>query len=257
MVSVRTIIILLFVLSSAALAVEPDNTSAVPVLIELFTAEGCSSCPPADAWLQRLEASQPIPGIRFIVLSEHVDYWDRLGWKDAYSSAALTSRQNAYVHALGLDSAYTPQFIVNGTSVLRTSDTQKMEQTFAQAAAAPTIDVKIVSAAIDPQNPSVIHARIAIEAPASRSADVYAVIALTQAETQVHGGENKGKRLTHTSVVQQMTKIGRLEKGKAFARDFQGTLKADTDPANVRLIVFVQESGPGKVLGCTMRDQLR
>src|SRR5437879_4914669 len=96
--------------------------AAVPVLVELFTAEGCSSCPPADTLLEKMIEQQPASGARIVALGEHVDYWDRLGWKDRFSSAALTARQQVYGARFGNESIYTPQMIVDGRAELVGSD---------------------------------------------------------------------------------------------------------------------------------------
>jgi hypothetical protein len=234
-----------------------DNGSPVPILVELFTSEGCSSCPPADAWLQHIDTAQPIPGARLIVLSEHVDYWNHDGWKDPYSSSSLTARQEDYVRALKLDSPATPQVIVDGSILLPLHDPQRLQQTLQQAAATPGVPVRISSAGIDPADPSLLRARVEADGNStSHSADIYEAVALNHAESQVLHGENSGRHLEHTAVLQSLIKIGKLEKGKSFSRDLEIKLKPGTDPKNIRLIVFVQEPGPGKVIGAALQEAI-
>ena len=233
------------------------KTAAVPVLVELFTAEGCSSCPPADEWLLQMDKVQPLAGAQLIVLSEHVDYWDHDGWKDPYSSSLVTARQADYARGFRIDSPYTPQVVVNGTVNLKLSDSKQVRQTFQQAATAKTLPVTITSVAVDPANPAILHAHVEVDgASAERSADIYGAVALDHAESQVLHGENGGKHLTHVAVVQQLTKIGKIEKGKTFSRAIELKLKPGTDPKNTRLIIFVQEAGPGQVLGAALQDPI-
>ena len=233
---------------------EPSSTDTHPILVELFTSEGCSSCPPADALLEKMDNSPPINGARLIVLSEHVDYWDHDGWKDANSSAALTERQADYVHSLGLKEPYTPQIIVDGTSEVRANNPQQFAKVFQDAAAVPKIPVRIGEVSVDAGNPAILRTRIEADGNSDKhNADVFVAVALDRVESQVLRGENGGKHLTHVAVVQQITKVGKLAKGKSFDETVQLKLKPGTDPKNLRIVAFVQESGPGKLLGAALR----
>jgi hypothetical protein len=231
------------------------NADPHAVLVELFTSEGCSSCPPADGLIQKLDAHQPIPGAQLIVLSEHVTYWDHDGWKDPNSSQALTDRQNAYEGALRQNTAFTPQIIVDGTEEIRNGYTpQQVEEVLEKAKAAPKIPVRIGQATVDSANPALLRVHIETgESSDKHNADVYVAIALDHVESQVLHGENGGRHLVHVAVVQELTKIGKLQKGRNFAQDVELKLKPGTDPKNLRLMAFVQESGNAKVLGAALR----
>ena len=224
-----------------------------PVLVELFTSEGCSSCPPADALLERMDTSQPVSGAQLIVLSEHVDYWDHDGWKDPNSSSALTQRQADYVRVLGLKTAYTPQMIVDGTEELRANDAQEVSKVFQDVLPAPKVPVRIGEVSVT-GNPSVLQTRIEADGETEKhNADVYVAVALDRAESQVLHGENGGRHLTHVAVVRQLVKVGKLPKGKSFGETVRLKLGPGMDGKKIRVVAFVQESGPGKVVGAALR----
>jgi hypothetical protein len=251
--SVRKFAVLLMILSAAGAGYGHAPVVASPVFVELFTSEGCSSCPPADALLAQMDATQPVPGAQLIVLSEHVDYWDHDGWKDPYSSALLTERQSGYVHALGLGNPYTPQIIVDGTSELRASGPEQFAQILQKAAGAPKVPVSISSLSIEGRSPPVVQGRIEVDGRSEKhNADIFVVVALDHAESQVLHGENTGRHLTHVAVAQQFIKVGKLEKQKTFDQDFHVKLRPGTDATNIRIVALVQESAFGRVLGAAL-----
>src|SRR5579872_3887459 len=246
---VLSLLILNF-LCGLAIAADTPTTAPTPVLIELFTSEGCSSCPPADRLLEELDSKQPIPGAELIVLSEHVTYWNSDGWKDPFSSQNITDRQNAYGKQFKLASVYTPQMVVDGESQFTGSDTHSLQESVKKARSEQTISMK-VSSTIDPSGKLTAH----VDASGGSGA-VYVVLALNHAESQVLRGENGGHRLSHVAVVQSFEQIGSLKKGKDFSKDIEIKIPHGADPANLRVVAFVQQpngaNGPGRVVGAAL-----
>ena len=227
------------------------NRPASPVLVELFTSEGCSSCPPADALLQRLDTAQENGG-PLIVLSEHVDYWNQIGWKDPYSSAFFSRRQNSYAHRFGLESVYTPQMVIDGGVEFVGSDSQKAQNAIQAARAQNKIPLRVTALLV--QAPSVLTARVEAGPVADAGElELYAALALNHAESNVSSGENSGRRLTHVGVVKTLSKIGKLSPGERFAQDVHLPIDAGSDARNLRLIVFAQQPGQGKIVGSAMQ----
>jgi hypothetical protein len=228
-------------------AAEPSTR--VPVLAELFTSEGCSSCPPADALLRKLDQLQPVAKAQIIVLSEHVDYWNSLGWKDPFSSEQFTYRQEMYTHAMVAEK-YTPQLVVDGRWQVLGSDEKEVESAIARAAAKPKSAVRIVSATRD-GNEAVIG--VSVDALASGKKDVWVAIADDRDETNVRKGENAGRTIAHVSVVRSLIKAGTVTKSAAFDKTVRVPVNAPV--ADMRVVVFVAELG-GPVLGLAM-DRLK
>ena len=226
----------------------------VPILVELFTSEGCSSCPPADALLTRLAAEKTIGGAEIITLAFHVDYWDRLGWKDRFASAAFTERQNRYATAWKSDRVYTPQAVVDGRLEFVGSDVARALDALATSAARPHATVTLALA--DDDAPGRRRLRVAIDPPSSRAAatgaateagsglagDVLLAVAEDGLTSEVTAGENARRRLAHTGVTRSLTRIGRVAKGAPVRL---ASVPVPIDPAwasgRLRAVVFVQD----------------
>ncbi len=221
-----------------------------PLLVELFTSEGCSSCPPADRFLEQLD-HQPVPGAEMIVLSEHVDYWNHIGWQDPYSSHLYSERQGVYGQRFGLDSVYTPQIVVDGASEFVGSNIGLADKAFAKALAAPKIPIHL---SLVPKEANSLRAHLdagTLERSfGATEAGVYLAVALDRAESQVSSGENAGHKLAHVAVVREIKTLGVIEQAEGFSKDIQVNLEPAS--GNLRLIAFVQEPRQGKVLGAAL-----
>jgi hypothetical protein len=227
-----------------------DNGSVrTPVLVELFTSEGCSSCPPADALLQRLDRSQPVSGAELIVLSEHVDYWNDIGWSDPYSSHEYSERQSAYAAQFGLGGVYTPQMVVDGRFEFVGSDERRASQAVRQAAMAPKVPVHIFFGSGDATE-TIVHVEAGPlpSSIAAQTAGVFLAIADNTDESQVSRGENAGRTLQHVAVLRNLIHIGAVDETAAFSRNIKVDLNS-RDLNNLRIVVIVQEAKVGRVLG--------
>jgi hypothetical protein len=227
-----------------------------PILVELFTSEGCSSCPPADAFLEQLDKSQPIAGAELIVLSEHVDYWNHDGWRDPFSSSLYSERQNAYAVRFHLDGPYTPEMVVDGGIEFVGSDVRLAERAFGGAENFPKIGIRLSNVILDATNTLGFHIETDALPSSSHShgAEVYAAIVIHHAESDVLRGENAGHHLAHTNVVEHLQKLGSLLRGHAFSKDVTFKIKPGADKNNLQFVAFIQEPYQGKVLGATVQS---
>lgn len=230
-------------------AVSPKATEAkpkpgdVPVIVELFTSEGCSSCPPADTALIDLAKTQPVPGATIIALGYHVDYWNRLGWRDPFSSATYSARQEAYRARYNNDSVYTPQAVVNGGAEFVGSDVAKARTEIARAAdhlRKSPITVSVMSAGNDSYTVNIS------EQLSARSRHLFVAVTENGLSTEVKRGENAGRRLSHVAVVRRLIPLG--EKTTAT---ISLPVAAGEQRSNQHIVAWVQEGNSGAILGAS------
>src|SRR6202167_6004330 len=236
-------------LSAGALFCIAADTGAtrVPVLLELFTSEGCSDCPPAVQLLELLDQKQPVAGADLIVLSEHVDYWDRLGWKDPFSSSQYTGRQQDYSNKYHLDGVYTPQLVVDGRFGFVGSDGREASAAIQKAIREQKIPIEISNVSRDGNQ---VTAHIELHADENYKggrAILYVAIADNRAESHVVRGENAGRSLAHVAVTRVLKQLGTIELDSASAKDV--TLSVQPGANGSRIVAFVQDPKSGHVLG--------
>jgi hypothetical protein len=233
---------------SSTTTAQTSKADRTPVLVELFTSEGCSSCPPADALLAKLDHIQPVAGAEIIVLGEHVDYWDELGWHDRFSSHQYTERQSQYSSRLHFDSVYTPQMIVDGTDQFVGNDSAHALRAIQHAAQTSKLPLTLSRPVVDGNR---ISATVSTTAPpAQLHGDLYAALVDPTDTTDVRRGENGGRQLQHVGVVRVMQRIGSL-KDLGAPREFGLNAPPGAVPASMRVVVFAQSGGQGAVVGAT------
>ncbi|MEP6961146.1 MAG: DUF1223 domain-containing protein [Acidobacteriota bacterium] len=232
--------------------------TAVPVVVELFTSEGCSSCPSADQLLARFDSSNAgnsrlqsrsksgMSNIEVIVLGEHVDYWDQLGWKDRFSSPLFSARQQDYGIALRAGTVYTPQAVVNGQKEVVGSDVRALSSAIVDAAASPRAPVSLEFHGSD-----TISLKVGRLPPGSGHADVLLAIAENGLESIVGGGENNGRRLRHVAVVRSISRLAELDGSHPgeYSAQARVNFRADWVKSSLRLIVLVQDRDTRRILG--------
>lgn len=216
-----------------------------PVLVELFTSEGCSDCPPADALLSEVDAKQPIAGAQAIVLSEHVTYWNHQGWRDPFSLDAMTERQEEYVRRFGLDSSYTPQMVVDGHAQFVGSDGRALVTAVERAAQNAKVPLTIENARWAEGS-----AEFAVRGGAKPGAKLVAALAIDATHQEVLAGENAGRTLHHTAVVRSMKEFdSAVADGRELKLPGGSMAGKDEQHSPLRLVVFLVDRKTGHVLG--------
>jgi len=225
----------------------------VPVVLELFTSEGCSSCPPADGLLAKLEENQPIAGAEIIALEEHVDYWDHQGWIDPFSSGQWTQRQQAYAFGFGDHGIYTPELVVNGRSGFVGSHERDAYRAIAGAVAEARTDISV--SLPKPEKNDRQHLKVVVGklqgAQQGDIAEVWLAITETALHSAVTGGENSGHDLRHAAVARWLHKAGTADRDAAPSFTGESDLKLDSawKRPNLRVVAFVQEKRSRHILG--------
>jgi hypothetical protein len=238
------------------LAIAADRP--VPVVVELFTSEGCSSCPAADRLLSRLEQTQPVPGAQVIAIEEHVDYWNQLGWNDPFSSPQYRARQNDYAVAFHAGNIYTPQMVVNGQTEFVGSDMNRAYRDIGAAAQAATtaVDLKSAPSSSDPDLLDLSVQVTNLKTAQWRDSNVYLAVTENGLTTFVPRGENSGRTLRHSSVVRSFGVIGRIKPQGANGGQLVSTLRLPREwkRENLRAVVFVQERDTFRITGASVVD---
>jgi hypothetical protein len=251
--------VLLHAVAAAALAVlallapaeaQPPATAArVPVVVELFTSEGCSSCPPADDVLGVLVKEQPIEGVEVIGLGFHVDYWDQLGWRDRFASRLYTARQNRYASAIENARTYTPQMVVDGAAAFVGSDRRAAALALTTAAKSPKASVAVSSGQAPDGKARTLTIEVEPGSAVSDKAEIFLAITEDGLQSDVLRGENAEKTLRHDAVVRTFDKVGTIEAPGKVVISRRVSPGRGWALARLKAVVIVQESKSRRIVG--------
>jgi hypothetical protein len=221
------------------------------VVAELFTSEGCSSCPPADDVLSRL-VREPVDGAVVLGLGEHVDYWDRLGWKDSFSAPVFSSRQSDYQsRVFRTGSLYTPQIVIDGQREAVGSDVFAIRRAIAEAVKTPKATIDLVAEPVDASHISVHLSAVLPPAVVARErADVLVFVTENGLTSQVLHGENGGRTLSHSSVVRDWSQAGVLDPDTRTL-DMIASIKvgAGWNVHALKIVAVLQERQSRRIIG--------
>ncbi|SDK20273.1 hypothetical protein SAMN05421823_102130 [Catalinimonas alkaloidigena] len=226
-----------FVLWRPHASVESNASAPAFALIELFTSEGCSSCPAADRLVARVQ--EEMAGRPVYFLGYHVDYWNRLGWKDVYSDPAYTQRQRQYTRWLGGSNMYTPQIVVNGQQEFVGSNEAALRSAIRESQQQPASAALDVTAYLT--NPRELQLKYRVKTEVISPA-LWLAFVQREAVSHVGKGENRGKTLTHVTVVRQLSSL------PVQATETQVALPTDFSSKAWELLTFLQDATDGKIL---------
>jgi hypothetical protein len=252
----RSKLLLVFSLLAAVLAVvaisvrwpahssaAPRSSAKQPVILELFTSEGCSSCPPADSLLEKLSQDQPFDGIEILALEEHVDYWNNLGWTDPFSSSQFSERQEQYATTLRDGGVYTPQLVVDGRAQLIGNRTHEVRDQIRWAASVPKPVLLVTPAASNAAGKHSYEVSLDGSSSLPTGAPLELWIAVTEKNlsSNVTAGENSGQSLHHAPVVRSIRKVKTFQSPLNSPIAFDLDLKQNWNPANLTVIAFLAD----------------
>lgn len=220
-----------------------------PVLVELFTSEGCSSCPSADAALAKLVREQPFGDAEIIPLAQHVDYWNHGGWSDPFSARSYSDRQRNYAQALNLPEIYTPQMIVDGRTEFVGSNQSATSSAIRAASSHHKANINLGVKG------DTLTINVSSLPPITKGDQAEVVVAITEdgLSSNVKGGENEGRHLPHVAVVRQLYRVASID-SKGYDGQVPLKLKTGWKRSELSVVVFVQEKGTRRVLGATRVD---